>query len=52
VVNFGNSKVESEFTVSTYSDYGVEIAEEADSLKSALSRAENNSPEDVITSKI
>ena len=52
VVNFGDSSVENEFTVSTYADFGVEIAEESDSLESAITRATKNNPGDVITSKI
>jgi len=52
VVNFGDSSVENEFTVSTYSDFGVEISEESDSLESAITRAEKNNSGDVITSKI
>lgn len=52
VINFGDDEIENEFTVSTYSDYGVEIAEEAESLKSAITRAEEKDSGDVIVSKV
>ena len=39
VMNYGSKSIENEFTVSTYSEDGVEIEEEKKSLEAAITRA-------------
>ena len=39
VMNYGNKSIEDEFTVSTYSEDGIEIKEEKKSLEAVLTRA-------------
>lgn len=52
VVNFGNASLKNDFTLSSYAEDTIEIKEEKIALKLAIERAEHNSPNDVIVSKI
>lgn len=52
VVNFGNTTLKNEFTLSSYAEDTIEMKEEKIALKLAIERAEHNAPSDVIVSKI
>jgi len=52
VVNFGDANKDQEFTVTSYAENKVEIMEQAQALAQAISRAQIQVPQDVITTKL